>query len=80
LQTARRGAGRAIPTRLGDWYGNLIRMGKRHVLLFISERATLRDVLRKNSRRRAVQTVIRGDHHRRSFDSRALRAAATTMS
>jgi hypothetical protein len=28
-------------TRLGDWYGNLIRMGNRHVLLFISERSRL---------------------------------------
>jgi hypothetical protein len=28
-------------TRLGDWYGNVIRMGNRHVLLFISERSRL---------------------------------------
>ena len=28
-------------TRLGDWYVNLIRMGNRHVLLFISERSRL---------------------------------------
>ena len=28
-------------TRLGDWYGTLIRMGRRHVLLFISERSRL---------------------------------------
>jgi hypothetical protein len=28
-------------TRLGDWYGTLIRMGNRHVLLFISERSRL---------------------------------------
>ncbi|MGE3509199.1 MAG: hypothetical protein AB7N65_09985 [Vicinamibacterales bacterium] len=28
-------------TRLGDWYGNIIRMGNRHVLLFISERSRL---------------------------------------
>ncbi len=28
-------------TKLGDWYGNLIRMGNRHVLLFISERSRL---------------------------------------
>ena len=27
--------------RLGDWYGTLIRMGNRHVLLFISERSRL---------------------------------------
>jgi len=28
-------------TKLGDWYGNIIRMGNRHVLLFISERSRL---------------------------------------
>jgi hypothetical protein len=28
-------------TRLGDWYGNLIRMGNRHAMLFISERSRL---------------------------------------
>ena len=28
-------------TTLGDWYGTLIRMGNRHVLLFISERSRL---------------------------------------
>jgi hypothetical protein len=28
-------------TKLGDWYGNLIWMGNRHVLLFISERSRL---------------------------------------
>jgi hypothetical protein len=28
-------------TLLGDWYGNLIRMGNRHVLLFISEQSRL---------------------------------------
>jgi hypothetical protein len=28
-------------TKLGDWYGNLMRMGNRHVLLFISERSRL---------------------------------------
>jgi hypothetical protein len=28
-------------TTLGDWYGNLLRMGNRHVLLFISERSRL---------------------------------------
>lgn len=28
-------------TKLGDWYGSLIRMGNRHVLLFISERSRL---------------------------------------
>jgi hypothetical protein len=28
-------------TRLGDWYGTLLRMGNRHALLFISERSRL---------------------------------------
>jgi Domain of unknown function (DUF6933) len=28
-------------TRLGDWYGTLIRFGRRHVLLFISEQSRL---------------------------------------
>jgi len=28
-------------TRLGDWYGNLLRMGRRHALIFISERSRL---------------------------------------
>ncbi len=28
-------------TRLGDWYGNLIRIGQRHALLFISEHSRL---------------------------------------
>ena len=28
-------------TRLGDWYGQLLRMGNRHALLFISERSRL---------------------------------------
>lgn len=28
-------------TKLGDWYGNVIRMGNRHALLFISERSRL---------------------------------------
>jgi uncharacterized protein DUF6933 len=28
-------------TRLGDWYGTLIRFGRRHVLLFTSERSRL---------------------------------------
>jgi hypothetical protein len=28
-------------TRLGDWYGDLLRMGNRHALLFISERSRL---------------------------------------
>ena len=28
-------------TRLGDWYGNLLRVGQRHALLFIAERSRL---------------------------------------
>jgi len=28
-------------TRLGDWYGNVLHMGQRHVLIFISERSRL---------------------------------------
>jgi hypothetical protein len=28
-------------TRLGAWYGNIIRMGRRHALIFISERSRL---------------------------------------
>lgn len=33
-------------TRLGDWYGNLIRIGRRHALLFISEHSRLPVLLR----------------------------------
>ena len=28
-------------TRLGDWYGNILRMGRRHALIFVSERSRL---------------------------------------
>jgi uncharacterized protein DUF6933 len=28
-------------TRLGDWYGNLLRVGRRHALLFVAERSRL---------------------------------------
>ena len=31
----------ASTTRLGDWYGNILRMGRRHALIFISERSRL---------------------------------------
>ena len=31
----------ASTTLLGDWYGNVIRMGRRHALLFISEHSRL---------------------------------------
>jgi hypothetical protein len=32
-------------TRLGDWYGNILRIGRRQMLLFISERSRLPVVL-----------------------------------
>ena len=32
-------------TRLGDWYGNILRIGRRQHLLFISERSRLPVVL-----------------------------------
>src|SRR5690606_35559751 len=32
-------------TRLGDWYGNILRLGRRQYLLFISERSRLPVVL-----------------------------------
>jgi len=32
-------------TRLGDWYGNILRLGRRQYLLFISERSQLPVVL-----------------------------------
>lgn len=28
-------------TRLGDWYGNVVQIGRRHALIFISERSRL---------------------------------------
>src|SRR5439155_26058553 len=28
-------------TRLGDWYGNVLHMGRRHALIFVSERSRL---------------------------------------
>ena len=31
----------ASTTLLGDWYGNVIRMGRRHALLFISQHSRL---------------------------------------
>jgi hypothetical protein len=33
-------------TRLGDWYGNILRLGRRQHLLFISERSRLPIVIR----------------------------------
>src|ERR1700682_3372584 len=33
------------PPRLGDWYGNILRIGRRQHLLFISERSRLPVVL-----------------------------------
>jgi hypothetical protein len=44
-------------TRLGDWYGTLMRMGRRHALLFISERSRLPVLL----------PVRDGDHLRSAF-------------
>lgn len=44
-------------TRLGDWYGNIIRMGNRHVLLFISERSRL-PVLIPIRQANKLQTVL----------------------
>ena len=43
-------------TRLGDWYGNIIRMGRRHALIFISERSRLPVLIpiREANRLRAV--------------------------
>src|SRR5688572_29976371 len=31
----------ASTTRLGDWYGNILRMGRRHALVFVSEKSRL---------------------------------------
>lgn len=44
-------------TTLGDWYGNVIRMGNRHVLLFISERSRL-PVLIPIRQANKLQTVL----------------------
>lgn len=41
LRRADDGTAVTSTTRLGDWYGNVIRMGNRNVLLFISERSRL---------------------------------------
>jgi hypothetical protein len=46
-------------TRLGDWYGNVIRMGNRHVVLFISERTRL-PVLIPLRQANKVATVLPG--------------------
>ncbi len=35
------GCGGQSTTRLGDWYGNILRMGRRHVLIFVAERSRL---------------------------------------
>jgi hypothetical protein len=48
-------------TKLGDWYGNLIRMGNRHALLFISERSRL-----------PVMVPVRAASHLRSSFSEAV--------
>ena len=41
LKYPHEGTSEQSTTRLGDWYGTLIRFGRRHVLLFISERSRL---------------------------------------
>jgi hypothetical protein len=41
LKSPNEGTSADSTTRLGDWYGTLIRFGRRHVLLFISERSRL---------------------------------------
>ena len=43
-------------TRLGDWYGNILRMGRRHAVIFISERSRLPVLIpiREANRLRAV--------------------------
>jgi hypothetical protein len=35
------GCGVRSTTRLGDWYGNILRTGRRHALIFIAERSRL---------------------------------------
>jgi hypothetical protein len=48
-------------TRLGDWYGSLLRMGNRHALLFISERSrlpVLMSVREANRLRRAFPEAV----------------------
>ena len=46
----------ASTTRLGDWYGNILRMRRRHALIFISERSRLPVLIliREASRLRSV--------------------------
>jgi hypothetical protein len=41
LKRSEASAGVASTTRLGDWYGNILRIGRRQHLLFISERSRL---------------------------------------
>lgn len=46
VETDRRStAGRISTTRLGDWYGNVLRIRRRQLLLFISERSRLPVIL-----------------------------------
>jgi hypothetical protein len=44
-ETGRRPPTAESTTRLGDWYGNILRIGRRQHLLFISERSRLPVVL-----------------------------------
>jgi hypothetical protein len=46
-------------TRLGDWYGNILRLGRRQYLLFISERSRLPVVLPIGEAKR-LTTVLPG--------------------
>ena len=41
LKRSKVSAGVASTTRLGDWYGNILQIGRRQHLLFISERSRL---------------------------------------
>src|ERR671918_493592 len=44
-------------TRLGDWYGNIVRIGRRQHLLFISERSRLPIVLPITELRRLSESA-----------------------
>ena len=55
-------------TKLGDWYGNLIGMGNRHVLLFISERSRL-----------PVMVPVRAASHLRASFSDAVSQAMVSV-
>ena len=56
-------------TRLGDWYGNILRIGRRQHLLFISERSRLPVVIPIREAKRLAHGVsgrrVREVGHRR---------------